>query len=250
MMKRVCALAVALYPVLFAQAAILPGNHASRAEKYLFYLHGKILEDQGIPRPRSERYGYYEYEKIVETFHSRGFTVRSEIRPPNTQVLAYAEKIAGEIRGLLRSGVAPGRITVVGASKGGVIAIFISALLQERDIHFVFLASCHEAVYRNLQEMGMRIAGNILSIYDAADDTGCGSCRNSLPPPGRNGWGATRKSCFIWPLGTASSTARMRNGWSRSSPGPTMRERPRECSQGNDRERLHASPCWGIILSQ
>ena len=180
MMKRVCALAVALYPVLFAQAAILPGNHASRAEKYLFYLHGKILEDQGIPRPRSERYGYYEYEKIVETFHSRGFTVRSEIRPPNTQVLAYAEKIAGEIRGLLRSGVAPGRITVVGASKGGVIAIFISALLQERDIHFVFLASCHEAVYRNLQEMGMRIAGNILSIYDAADDTGCGSCRNFI----------------------------------------------------------------------
>jgi len=178
MMKRVCVLAFALFPLLFAPAGIFPGSRASSAEKFLFYLHGKIIEDQGIPRPRSEKFGYYEYEKIVEAFRDRGFTVRSEIRPPNTEVLAYAEKIAGEVNRLLQSGVPPNHITVAGASKGGVIAMFTSALLQNRDINFVFLASCHKAAFKNLQDMGTRIAGNILSIYDAADDTGCGSCQN------------------------------------------------------------------------
>jgi hypothetical protein len=64
------------------------------------------------------------------------------------------------------------------ASKGGVIAVFASALLQNRDLNFVFLACCHAAQLGALADMGLQVAGNILSIYDDADDTGCGSCRN------------------------------------------------------------------------
>jgi hypothetical protein len=158
-------------------AAASPARLTAGA-KYLFYLHGKIIEDQGIPRPKSAKFGFYEYEKILETFRQRGFTVRSEIRPENTEARAYADKVAGEIRKLLLSGVPPDRITVVGASKGGVIAILTSALLQDREINFVFLACCYDATQRNLRDLNMRVAGNILSIYDAADDTGCGSCRN------------------------------------------------------------------------
>ncbi len=177
-MKRTCALAVVLFLMPFIQTGISSGLHAAGSGKYLFYLHGKIIEDQGIPRPRSERFGYYEYEKILETFRNRGFTVHSEMRPANTNVAAYAEKVAGEVKKLLQAGVPPGRITVVGASKGGVIAILISALLQNPSIHFVFLASCHEAALKNLQDMRTQVAGNILSIYDSADDTGCGSCQD------------------------------------------------------------------------
>jgi hypothetical protein len=178
MKKRVWALVVALLPIWFGQMKVLPGLHAAGAEKYIFYLHGKIIEDQGIPKPLSKKFGYYEYKKILETFRNHGFTVHSEIRPPNTEAKAYAEKAAWEIRRLLRNGVPPDHITVVGASKGGVIAIFISALLQNPNIHFVFLASCHEAALKNLQDMRTQVAGNILSIYDSADDTGCGSCQD------------------------------------------------------------------------
>jgi hypothetical protein len=176
-MKRLRAFIKTFLPLAFVLVAVFSVSHASTAEKYLFYLHGKIIEDQGIPRPRSEKFGYYEYEKILATFRNRGFTVRSEIRPAKTEVRAYAEKVAGEVHRLLQAGVPPGHITVVGASKGGVIAIITSALLHNRDVNFVFLACCYEAALKNLQDTGMQVAGNILSIYDSTDDTGCGSCQ-------------------------------------------------------------------------
>jgi hypothetical protein len=176
-MKRLRAFIKTFLPLAFVLVAVSPISYASAAGKYLFYLHGKIIEDQGILRPRSEKFGYYEYEKILATFRNRGFTVRSEIRPPDTEVRAYAEKIAEEIRRLLRDGVPPQQITVVGASKGGVIAIFTSALLQNQGINFVFLASCYGSALKNLQDMGTQVSGNILSIYDSVDDTGCGPCQ-------------------------------------------------------------------------
>ncbi|HEX7503507.1 MAG TPA: alpha/beta hydrolase [Acidobacteriota bacterium] len=184
-----------------AQTGVIPGSQAANAEKYLFYLHGKIIEDQGIPRPKSPKFGYYEYEKILSAFRRRGFTVRSEIRPENTEVRAYADKVAGEIKKLLLSKVPPGHITVVGASKGGVIAVSISALLQNRDINFVFLAGCYDATLRNFQDMNMQVAGNILSIYDAADDTGCGSCRNFFAMAQGKNLGRTREIVLHLGLG-------------------------------------------------
>jgi hypothetical protein len=181
-MKKIFVMAMAAVSMAFVLAAASTESPPLTTEKYLFYLHGKIIEDQGIPRPRSENFGYYEYEKILETFRRRGFTVRSEMRPLHTDALAHAEKIAGEVRTLLHSGVPPQHVTVVGASKGGVIAIFVSALLQNRDVNFVFLASCYDVALKTIQEMGLAVAGNILSIYDAADKTGCGSCRDFFAP--------------------------------------------------------------------
>jgi uncharacterized protein (TIGR02246 family) len=193
MMKRAWALAVTLFPLMSAPAGIPPGRHAAGAEKFLFYLHGKIIEDQGIPRPRSGKYGFYEYEKILQAFRKRGFSVRSEMRPANTEVLTYAKKIAGQVEKLLQSGVAPDHITVVGASKGGMIAVFTSALLQNRNINFVFLSCCYEALLQKLRDMGTRVAGNILSIYDASDDTGCGSCQGFFAPARGKTLGRTRE---------------------------------------------------------
>jgi len=167
-------------------------GHTGTGDKYLFYLHGKIIEDQGIPRPRSEKFGYYEYEKILEAFRSRGFVVRSEIRPQNTDALGYAQKVVGEVRRLLQAGVSPGRITVVGASKGGIIAMLASAMLQNRDLNFVFLASCHDVAFKELQARGMSVSGNIFSIYDAAD-TGAGSCRNFFKAARENNLGSVKE---------------------------------------------------------
>lgn len=46
-------------------------------QRYMFYLHGRIIEDQGIPAVSSE-YGTYEYEAILEKLASHGFTMISE----------------------------------------------------------------------------------------------------------------------------------------------------------------------------
>ena len=62
------------------------------AKRYLFYLHGKIIEDQGLPAI-SPSYGEYEYEAILEKLRGHGFVVISEQRPKNTDGATYARKI-------------------------------------------------------------------------------------------------------------------------------------------------------------
>jgi len=75
-------------------------------QDYLIYLHGRIIEEEGV-RPTSPQFGVYEYEKILADFAKRGFVVISEPRPRNTDVGAYADKVVGQVRTLLRAGVPP-----------------------------------------------------------------------------------------------------------------------------------------------
>src|SRR5918999_5365064 len=75
------------------------------AAKYLFYLHGRIIEERGI-RPTSERWGVYEYEEMLEAFKARGLVVISEPRPRGTEIERYAAKVIDQIQTLIRAGVA------------------------------------------------------------------------------------------------------------------------------------------------
>jgi hypothetical protein len=134
-------------------------------ECYLFYLHGLIVEEAGI-RPKSEEHGYYEYERIVNSLAQEGFIVISEVRASGTQVKPYAEKVAGQIKKLLDHNIPPQQITVVGASKGGVISAYISTWLKETGINFVFLAGLFE---KCLQDQDLILYGNILSVHDRSD---------------------------------------------------------------------------------
>lgn len=142
----------------------VPDNPDSNC-RYLFYLHGLIVEEAGI-RPKSEEHGYYEYERILETLAGEGFVVISEAREKGTQVKDYAENIAEQIRKLFNNGIAPNHIIVVGASKGGVIASYVSAILQERGLYFVMLAGLFE---KCLVDEHLILHGNVLSIHDRSD---------------------------------------------------------------------------------
>ena len=143
--------------------------------KYLFYLHGRIIEEMGI-RPTSEKFGVYEYEEILDTLKNKGFIVISEARKRNTGVGPYAQKIASQVETLVKAGVPPSNITVCGASKGGMIAMMISSSLPYKEINYVFLASCSEvALYR----FDIALHGKILSIYDEKDDLVC-SCQKFI----------------------------------------------------------------------
>ena len=114
-------------------------EHPDSTQRYLFYLHGLIVEEAGI-RPKSDEHGYYEYELILENLASEGFIVISEAREKGTEIKAYAEKIVSQIRELLAHRVPPENITVVGASKGGIIGSYVSAMLQDQRLNYVILA--------------------------------------------------------------------------------------------------------------
>ncbi len=132
---------------------------------YIFYLHGLIIEELGI-RPKSEAFGYYEYEEILRALARQGFVVISEARKKGTHVVKYAEFLVSQIQSLISGGISPRKITVVGASKGGVIAAYVSRILMVNDMNFVFLAGLFEQV---LKDESMRLFGNVLSIHDSSD---------------------------------------------------------------------------------
>ncbi|MBN2056092.1 alpha/beta hydrolase [bacterium] len=142
--------------------------------KYLFYLHGKIIEDQG-PRPTHPTHGAYEYLRILNVFSEKGFTVVSEVREAGTDIQEYARRVDEQVRMLLAGGVPPQNITVVGASKGAMIAAEVSGLLQNRAVHFVMLAGCSKEAMAHWKERGISFSGKVLSIYDSIDSYAC-SC--------------------------------------------------------------------------
>lgn len=161
---------------------------------YLFYLHGIIVENEGV-RPTSPQYGVYEYEEILKRFVGKGFIVISERRPRGTDPHQYARKVLGQINRLLKAGVPPQHITVVGASRGGGIAIFTSTLLKNRDVNFVILAACGDfSVYRDTK---VDLWGNILSIYDSKESTGVGTCQRFFD----NSTGVNKRKEIVVELG-------------------------------------------------
>jgi acetyl esterase/lipase len=132
--------------------------------RYVIYLHGRIVEEQGR-RPTDERFGTYEYQQILDTLAASGADVIAEQRPQG----AFGAHVADQVRRLLAAGVPAERIAVVGFSKGGAIAMIASALLGEPRVAFVFLGACGDWV-QGRDDVDVR--GRILSIYEASDELG------------------------------------------------------------------------------
>ena len=146
------------------------------SDRYMFYLHGKIIEDQGIPAI-SPDFGEYRYEEILDVLRSHGFVVISEQRPRDADGVEYARRVAGQIDTLLASGVPAGSITVVGASKGAAIAILVSSQVADPGVNYVLLGACNPPTIEELERENVSLSGNVLAIYDFADDF-AGSCED------------------------------------------------------------------------
>lgn len=135
---------------------------------YLFYLHGRIIEDQGI-NAISEKYGPYEYTQILKALEQKNIKVISEARKKDTDITSYAKQITQEIRTLLQSGVSPKNICVLGASKGSVITMLVSTQLANPAMKFILMGNCNDWVLDNFD---MNLQGHILSIYEKSDEFG------------------------------------------------------------------------------
>jgi hypothetical protein len=141
---------------------------ADVSARYVIYLHGRIIEDQGR-RPTHPRWGTYEYQQILEGLAAAGLIVVSEQRPPMTDMDLFARHVADQVQTLLRAGAPAEQVSVVGFSKGGGIAIRTAALLQNPRINFVFLAACGDGDFSGV---GIKVWGRILSVYEASDEGG------------------------------------------------------------------------------
>ena len=132
--------------------------------KHIFYLHGRIVEDQGSAA-FSDQFGRYEFDSIVAALAVPSSRVYAEIRPPNTGVVAYARIISYRVDSLIELGVSPNQITVVGASKGAIIASNVSDL-NPNAINYVLLAGNNDYQENNNAWV---LKGNVLGIFDTSD---------------------------------------------------------------------------------
>jgi predicted esterase len=139
--------------------------------RYVIYLHGKIVEDQGAQNPTDPRFGLYDYAGILNALAVDGNQVISEVRKANTDPVEYAGHVVEQINTLLNAGVPPENISVVGFSKGGAITILVASQLNNERVKYVILAgSCQ--VDSLEQDKSIVFHGQVLSIYEASDEYG------------------------------------------------------------------------------
>ena len=135
--------------------------------RYLFFLHGKIIEKKGDPAT-SKKYGDYEYQKMLKVFNEAGFEVISEARSNGTDINDYSAKVADDVDKLIGSGVPAKNITISGFSKGGRMTLVVSSLLDIKNVNYVVLAGCRS---NDIDNLDLSPTGRVLSIYDSYDDT-------------------------------------------------------------------------------
>jgi len=145
------------------------------SQRYMIYLHARIVEDRGR-LPTDSIFGVYEYDAILDSLRHAGFVVLSEQRPAATPSDVFAAHVTQQVDSLLALGVPPTAISVVGFSKGGWIAILASSRLQNPGISFVFMGAC--GPWSN-DPSDLHVAGRLLSLYERSDSLGV-SCAPML----------------------------------------------------------------------
>lgn len=143
-------------------------NDINTSKSYLFYLHGQIAIENG--KGISKYFGIYEYQNILDTFSRYGYQVISEPRPINAADEFYSAKVSMQIDTLLKAGVNPEKIIVVGASAGAYITIDVAMRIKNKNIKYAILGMCESDTYKSYREK--ELCGNFLSIYEASDPHG------------------------------------------------------------------------------
>ncbi|RUT71484.1 alpha/beta hydrolase [Flavobacterium cupreum] len=135
-------------------------------QAYIFFLHNRFIEEHDLSEAHPE-YGRAEYNEIINSFKSDNFMVFSEKRKKNTNGAEYAEKVVRQIQKLLKKGIKPNKITVIGTSMGGYIAQYVSTYLANPEVSFVFIGCFRDIDIEEIPEINF--CGNILTIYEKSD---------------------------------------------------------------------------------
>lgn len=138
----------------------------NKEQRYVFFFHNGFLEQNDLNTVHPE-YGRVEYNEILNSFKNDGFIVLSEKRKKNTNSARYAEKIVKQIKSLIKKGIEPDKITVIGTSMGGYIAQYVSTYLANPEVNFVFIGCFRDIDIEQIPEINF--CGNILTIYEESD---------------------------------------------------------------------------------
>lgn len=168
---RIIIIFLTLSVQLSAQDSIIAPT-SDKKEKHVFYLHGSILEGAS-GNMISPEFGEYQYDKIIKRFAESGIIVHSELREAETSIDIYADKIILQLETLLADGVNAEDITIVGASKGGLIAMMVSTKFTDPAISYIILGSCNQWV---ADHYAFSLHGRIFSIFEHTDEMGGESC--------------------------------------------------------------------------
>ncbi|UNK50369.1 hypothetical protein MNR01_04930 [Lysobacter sp. S4-A87] len=151
-----------------------PLKHTRRALVTAVFLAASSTAMAGSPHliylPSTE--AGVDHAAIVQAFDDQGFEVSTFAYAGETR-LAYAHRIADEVRALMAKGVAPEEINVVGAGTGSAVTTLTSALVGNRHVNYVLLGQCDPVMKANYN---FRMSGRVLGVHDANDSTSL-SCR-------------------------------------------------------------------------
>jgi len=155
--------------ILIFFCSIIIACGTKKDERYIFFLHNRFLEEHKLNEQHPE-FGRTEYNEIIAEFEKSGFRVISEKRNGNVNAREYAIGTVTQIDSLIQKGIKPNKITVVGTSKGGYIAQYVSTLANNPELNFVFIASFQRYDIQNIPEINY--CGNILTIFERSDPFG------------------------------------------------------------------------------
>jgi len=156
-----------LIGILFCSTVFACLNY--KDNRFIFFLHNRFLEEHELNESHPE-FGRTEYKEIMAEFEKSGLKVISEKRNGNVNAREYAIGIVNKIDSLINNGTEPEKITIVGTSKGGYIAQYVSTLANNPELNFVFVASFRHRDIESIPEINF--CGNILTIYEKTDPFG------------------------------------------------------------------------------
>lgn len=139
---------------------------------YVFYSHGFIVEGDN-PRPEHPKWGVYDFPDVVLGLSDPSFQLIAYHRAKNTDPDAFASKLVDDVHALMRAGVTPQRITLIGFSRGGAITIQVSSQLAREDLNFVILAGCGTYLESKPE---LKLHGTVYSVREVSDHL-VGSCK-------------------------------------------------------------------------
>lgn len=141
-------------------------------DKFVFFLHNRFLETHEL-EDLHPQFGRVAYQEILNEFKKSGLQVISEKRSGNVNARDYARGVVNQIDRLRSEGIPAHNITIIGTSKGGYIAQYVSTLANHPELNFVFIASFQNSDIQNIPEINY--CGNILCIYEKSDPFGVSS---------------------------------------------------------------------------
>lgn len=142
-------------------------NEIRAHDRYVIYSHGLIVEGDD-PRPVHPTRGVYDFPAIKQAlFRDGNFNLIAHQRPKNTEIRAYVATLESWVQRLVRAGVKPSRITLVGFSRGGHLTAYASGRLVSLGLNTAIMGACSNGDI--VRDPPLALAGNFLSIYETTD---------------------------------------------------------------------------------